>query len=73
MAVALLAGQGFEVVAATGKAEAAGFLKDLGAAEVVSRQEVTDISRPLLRERWAGVVDTVGGDMLATAIAATAT
>ena len=71
VAVALLAGQGFEVVAATGKADAMGFLKDLGASEVVSRQDVTDVSRPLLREQWAGVVDTVGGDMLATAIAAT--
>lgn len=71
VAVALLARQGYEVVAATGKAEAEGFLMDLGAASVVSREEVTDLSRPMLRERWAGVVDTVGGDMLATAIAAT--
>ncbi len=71
MAVALLAGQGFEVVAATGKAEAEGFLKKLGASTVVSRQEVTNVSRPMLRERWAGVVDTVGGEMLATAIAST--
>lgn len=71
VAVALLAEQGFEVVAATGKADAERFLRDLGAAEVVSREDVTDRSRPMLRERWAGVVDTVGGDMLATAIAAT--
>ncbi len=71
IAVALLAGQGFEVVAATGKAESEGFLREMGAASVVSREEVTDVSRPLLRERWAGVVDTVGGEMLATAIAST--
>lgn len=71
VAVALLSNQDFEVVAATGKAQAKGFLEDLGATSVASREDVTDLSRPLLRERWAGVVDTVGGDMLATAIAAT--
>ena len=70
LAVALLAVEGFRVVAATGKPEAADFLESLGAAQVVDRQAVTDPSRPLLRERWAGVVDTVGGEMLATAIAA---
>jgi putative YhdH/YhfP family quinone oxidoreductase len=69
VAVALLALEGFRVVAATGKPEQADFLRDLGAAEVVHRDEVTDVSRPMLRTRWAGVVDCVGGDMLATALA----
>lgn len=72
VAVAILAGLGYTVVAATGKPERKQFLLDIGAAEVVSRGEVDDAGgRPLLAERWAGVVDTVGGDILATAIKAT--
>lgn len=72
VAVALLAKEGFGVVAATGKVEAqTDFLKGLGATTVVDRGEMTDTSRPMFRERWAGVVDTVGGDMLATALATT--
>jgi len=70
-AVGILARAGFDVVAATGKSEAAGFLHEIGAKTVVAREEVTDTSRALLRARWAGVVDCVGGDMLASAIAAT--
>ncbi len=71
VAVALLAQEGFRVVAATGKPERADFLRRLGAADVMDRAAVTDISRPMLKTRWAGVVDTVGGDILATALAAT--
>ena len=72
LAVAILAGLGYKVVAATGKPDRKQFLLDVGAAEVVSRSEVDDAGgRPLLAERWAGVVDTVGGDILATAIKAT--
>ncbi|MEM7336813.1 MAG: YhdH/YhfP family quinone oxidoreductase [Chloroflexota bacterium] len=71
-AVALLAKLGYTVVAATGKVESAqGFLTGLGATSLISRAEATDDSkRPLLRERWAGVVDTVGGDMLVSALKA---
>lgn len=72
VAVALLAKEGFHVVAATGKSDAAEFLSGLGAAEVVGREAVADESgRPLLREKWAGAVDTVGGDPLATILKAT--
>ncbi|MCB1763636.1 MAG: YhdH/YhfP family quinone oxidoreductase [Gammaproteobacteria bacterium] len=71
LAVAILAQAGFEVAAVTGKAEATDFLKSLGAARVVSRESVIDTERPLLKEQWAGVVDVVGGDMLASAIKAT--
>jgi acrylyl-CoA reductase (NADPH) len=72
LAVGILAGDGYPVVAATGKLEAAQFLLDLGAREVVHRDEVRDTSgRPLLRGRWAGVVDTVGGEYLATALKST--
>lgn len=67
VAVALLAKLGYETVAVTGKRQQADFLKSLGASEVVGRQELDDQSgRPLLKERWAGAVDTVGGNMLVT-------
>jgi alcohol dehydrogenase len=69
IAVALLAKLGFEVAAATGKTDQKDFLVRLGAKSVISREEATDSSgRPVLKGRWAGVVDAVGGAMLATAI-----
>jgi putative YhdH/YhfP family quinone oxidoreductase len=72
VAVGILAKAGFRVVAATGKPDKNDFLRDLGAAEVISRDEANDGSgRPLLKQRWAGVVDTVGGPILATAIKST--
>lgn len=65
MAVALLAHAGYEVVAATGKIEQENFLKELGAAEIIHRHEVTDVpGKPLLSGKWAGAIDTVGGGML---------
>jgi alcohol dehydrogenase len=72
-AVALLAQLGYSVVAATGKAEEAGdFLRGLGATELMSRAEATDDSgRPLVKSRWAAVVDSVGGEMLESALKAT--
>ncbi len=72
IAVSILAESGFNVVAATGKTEEKDFLTGLGAREILSREEVSDNSgRPLLKARWGGVVDTVGGNMLATAIKST--
>jgi putative YhdH/YhfP family quinone oxidoreductase len=66
VAVALLARVGYTVVAATGKTDAAGYLRDLGASRVVSREDISDAtSRPLLARRWAGAIDTVGGGILA--------
>lgn len=70
-AVAILSKIGYDVVASTGKTDQAEFLKDIGAKEVISREDSVDLSRPLLKGRWAGVVDTVGGDILATAIHST--
>ncbi len=62
MAVGMLAARGHHVVAATGKASAADWLRALGAAEVIDRSELTpDSMKPLERERWAGAVDCVGG------------
>jgi putative YhdH/YhfP family quinone oxidoreductase len=72
IAVALLAKLGYRVVAATGKPEAAPFLSQLGAALTIPREEVTaNVERPMLKERWAGVVDCVGGDTLTAALKAT--
>lgn len=72
VAVALLASLGYQVTAATGKPEAADFLKELGASLVIAREEVTaNVERPMLKERWAGVVDCVGGETLAAAIKST--
>lgn len=71
MAVSILARLGYEVCAASGKDTA--YLLGLGAKTVVSRADVNDESgRPLMKTRWAGVIDTVGGNILATAIKSTA-
>lgn len=65
IAVALLSSLGYEVAAATGKASQADFLKGLGAAQIVDRSELeAGKDRPMLKEQWAGAVDTVGGDIL---------
>lgn len=69
LAVAILARAGYAVVAATGKADQADYLRGLGAARVIPREEVNDASpRPMLGGKWAGAVDTVGGNVLATVI-----
>ena len=68
----MLAKIGYQVVAVTGKMDEKQFLIDLGAKKVISRDEATDTSgKPLLKGRWAGVVDAVGGEILATAIRST--
>ena len=72
ISVALLAGRGYRVTAVTGKSTQHAFLTGLGAEHIISRKEATDTTQKmLLREKWAGVIDTVGGDMLATAIRTT--
>lgn len=69
LAVAILARLGYRVVAATGKAQEQEFLTQLGAADVIGREQIDDRSgKPLLPPRWAGAVDTVGGNMLATVL-----
>lgn len=65
VAVALLATLGYRVAASTGKAQQDEFLKSLGARQIVPRSELLEgLERPLLKEQWAGAVDTVGGDIL---------
>ena len=72
IATAILSKLGYDVVAVSGKPDALKFLMDLGAKRVVTREEVSDESRrPLLKSLWAGVVDAVGGNILATAIKST--
>ena len=70
VAVAILAKLGYAVVAATGRPQEADYLKSLGAATIIERKEITEAAdRPLLGERFAGVVDTVSGVMFARALA----
>lgn len=65
IAVALLASQGYEVVAATGKTDQEAFFQRLGASRVIDRRLLEAGSeRPMLKEQWAGAVDTVGGEIL---------
>ncbi len=71
VAVALLSKLGYTVVAATGKASEEAYLKQLGAARVIDRAELSAAGKPLQKERWAGVVDAVGSHTLANALAQT--
>lgn len=67
IAVKLLSGAGYEVIASSGKTKETANLKILGAGSIIGRDEVIDHSgRALLRGRWAGAIDTVGGNTLAT-------
>jgi acrylyl-CoA reductase (NADPH) len=71
VAVGILAKLGFDVTAATGKSGEEEFLRRLGAKTVIGRDEMNDTSgRPLQKPRWSGVVDTVGGNILASALKA---
>jgi acrylyl-CoA reductase (NADPH) len=71
VAVSLLHRLGWRVVAATGKADEAAYLQGLGATEVIDRATLSAPGKPLQKERWAGVVDTVGSHTLANACAST--
>jgi len=64
IAVDLLAGRGYEVVAVSGKPEAEDHLRALGAAQILRRQDVDLGSRPMEAVRWAGAIDNVGGEVL---------
>ncbi|HYW61274.1 MAG TPA: MDR family oxidoreductase [Xanthobacteraceae bacterium] len=71
VAVALLAGLGFHVVASTGRPREKDYLQSLGAAEVIDRAELTAAARPLAKERWAGGIDSVGSLTLANVLSMT--
>lgn len=69
MALAMLSKAGYQVVAVSGKAEAGEWLKSLGAKRIISREEADDSTgKPLLPGKWVAVLDTVGGNILSTAI-----
>jgi putative YhdH/YhfP family quinone oxidoreductase len=69
IAVGILSKLGYSVAAVSGKSDAEDLLKKLGAGEIISRKEFTENSnRPILKARWAGAIDTTGGEILATAI-----
>ncbi|MBY0098937.1 NADPH:quinone oxidoreductase family protein [Mesobacillus maritimus] len=69
IAVAMLASRGYHVIASTGKESEHGYLKQIGATEVISREEVTgDKYRPLDKQLWAAAVDPVGGSTLSSII-----
>jgi acrylyl-CoA reductase (NADPH) len=64
LAISMLAGRGYEVVAVSGKPEADGYLRDIGAARVLRRQELDLGSKPMEKALWAGAVDSLGGPVL---------
>ncbi|NDP38168.1 MAG: oxidoreductase [Rhodoferax sp.] len=71
VAIALLARLGYTVVASTGRTAEADYLKALGASQVMDRSELSAPGKPIGKERWAGVIDTVGSHTLANACATT--
>lgn len=71
VAVALLGGLGYRVVASTGRPQEAAYLEGLGAQRIALRSELAQAGKPLQKEVWAGVVDTVGSHTLANACAQT--
>ncbi|NOU50572.1 oxidoreductase [Pseudoalteromonas sp. JBTF-M23] len=70
-AIALLAKLGYTIVAATGRVEESDYLKSLGASEIIDRKLLSEPGRPLAKERWAGVIDSVGSHTLVNACAST--
>jgi acrylyl-CoA reductase (NADPH) len=71
VAIAILAHRGYRVVASTGKTAEETYLKSLGAAEIIDRNALSQPGKPLQKQRWAGVVDSVGSHTLANACAQT--
>ena len=64
-----MAARGYQIVASTGRLAESEYLKSLGATTVIDRNELSQPGKPLQKERWAGVVDSVGSHTLANAIA----
>jgi acrylyl-CoA reductase (NADPH) len=71
IAIALLSKLGYSVIASTGRVEEEAYLKRLGAAEIIHRNELGGEPKPLAKERWAGAVDSVGSRTLANVLAST--
>jgi acrylyl-CoA reductase (NADPH) len=71
VATAVLSKLGYHVIASTGRMSETGYLKSLGAAEVIDRNELSASAKPLARERWAGGIDSVGSTTLANILSMT--
>ena len=71
VAIAVLSKLGYHVIASTGRVSEAAYLRDLGAAEVIDRNELSGPSKPLAKERWAGGIDSVGSTTLANLLSMT--
>lgn len=71
VAIALLSSLGYRVVASTGRLDESDYLRSLGAAEIIDRRTLSEPGAPIAKERWAGVVDSVGSHTLANALAQT--
>ncbi|WP_434698279.1 acrylyl-CoA reductase (NADPH) [Pseudomonas sp. D1-1] len=71
VAIALLSGLGYRVIASTGRPEEADYLRDLGAFEIIDRHTLSEPGAPVAKERWAGVIDSVGSHTLVNALAQT--
>lgn len=71
VAIALLSGLGYRVVASTGRLEEGDYLRGLGAAEVIDRSQLSQPGKPIGKERWAGAIDSVGSHTLANVLAQT--
>lgn len=71
IAIALLSGLGYRVVASTGRMEESDYLRSLGAADIIDRRTLSEPEAPIATERWAGAVDSVGSHTLANVLAQT--
>jgi len=71
VAIALLSKLGFHVIASTGRVSEEPYLRDLGAAEIIDRNELSGPAKPLAKERWAGGIDSVGSTTLANLLSMT--
>ncbi|QOG21291.1 MULTISPECIES: acrylyl-CoA reductase (NADPH) [Bradyrhizobium] len=71
VAIAVLSKLGYHVIASTGRASEADYLKEIGATEVIDRNELSAAAKPLAKERWAGGVDSVGSTTLANLLSMT--
>ena len=71
VAISLLSGLGYHVIASTGRPEESEYLKQLGAAEIIPRDELSGPAKPLNKERWAAGVDAVGSHTLANVLSMT--
>ena len=71
IAIAILSGLGYRVIASTGRPEEADYLRELGAAEVIDRRTLSEPGAPLAAEKWAGAIDSVGSHTLVNVLAHT--